>query len=71
MRYKVNTFNCLLIIALLIFSSVGHAGTGVAIDPDKAQAYTPAPENLKARERFQDNKFGIFLHWGCIASLVV
>ncbi|MDE6179591.1 MAG: alpha-L-fucosidase, partial [Phocaeicola sp.] len=28
------------------------------------QAYTPTPENLKARQEFQDNKFGIFLHWG-------
>ena len=29
-----------------------------------AQSYTPAPENLQARKEFQDNKFGIFLHWG-------
>ncbi|WP_335989308.1 alpha-L-fucosidase [Pseudoalteromonas sp. CH_XMU1449-3] len=65
----MNTFNCLMIIAFLIFSSVGHAGTGVAIDLEKAQAYTPAPENLKARERFQDNKFGIFLHWGLYSQL--
>lgn len=26
--------------------------------------YQPSPENLAARERFRDNKFGIFLHWG-------
>ncbi len=69
MRYTVNKLNCLLILVLLVFSSVGHAGTGVAIDPSKAQAYTPAPENLKARERFQDNKFGIFLHWGLYSQL--
>lgn len=24
----------------------------------------PTPENLQARKEFQDNKFGIFLHWG-------
>ena len=29
-----------------------------------AQSYTPAPENLKAREAFQDSKFGLFIHWG-------
>ena len=29
-----------------------------------AQTYTPTPENLQARKEFQDNKFGIFLHWG-------
>ena len=28
------------------------------------QSYTPSPENLQARKEFQDNKFGIFLHWG-------
>jgi alpha-L-fucosidase len=29
-----------------------------------AQDYRPAPENLKAREWFQDSKFGLFIHWG-------
>ena len=28
-----------------------------------------AEENLKARQEFQDNKFGIFLHWGLYAML--
>ncbi len=32
--------------------------------PVMGQTYTPTSENLKAREEFQDNKFGIFLHWG-------
>lgn len=27
-------------------------------------AYAPTPENLQARKEFQDNKLGIFLHWG-------
>ncbi|MBE6217958.1 MAG: alpha-L-fucosidase [Bacteroidales bacterium] len=26
--------------------------------------YVPAEENLKARENFEDMRFGIFLHWG-------
>ena len=26
--------------------------------------YTPTPENIQARQEFQNNKFGIFLHWG-------
>lgn len=34
-----------------------------------AQAYQPSSENLKAREAFQDSKFGIFLHWGLYAML--
>lgn len=36
----------------------------------KAQTnYTPAPENLKAREWFQDSKFGMFIHWGVYSVL--
>jgi len=31
--------------------------------------YTPAPENLKAREWFQDAKFGLFVHWGVYSVL--
>ena len=30
----------------------------------QAQSYTPTFENLQARQEFQDNKFGVFLHWG-------
>lgn len=31
--------------------------------------YTPTPENLKAREWFQDAKFGMFIHWGVYSIL--
>lgn len=34
-----------------------------------AQQYTPASENLKARENFQDKKFGLFIHWGISSEL--
>ncbi|HLX46233.1 MAG TPA: alpha-L-fucosidase [Bryobacteraceae bacterium] len=34
-----------------------------------AQNYQPAPENLKAREWFQDNRFGLFIHWGVYSVL--
>ncbi|MBN8733624.1 MAG: alpha-L-fucosidase [Acidobacteria bacterium] len=34
-----------------------------------AQTYTPAPENLKAREWFQDARFGMFIHWGVYSVL--
>lgn len=33
------------------------------------QGYVPAPENLEARKEFQDNKFGIFIHWGIYSML--
>jgi alpha-L-fucosidase len=39
--------------------------TGVAI----AQTYQPTPENLKSRQWFQDNKFGLFIHWGVYSVL--
>lgn len=36
----------------------------------KAQpGYEPTESNLEARTRFQDNKFGIFFHWGLYALL--
>lgn len=38
---------------------------GVAAQP----GYRPAPENLAARERFADDRFGIFLHWGLYSLL--
>jgi alpha-L-fucosidase len=42
----------------------------LAVTPAAAQAkYTPAPENLKAREWFQDAKFGLFIHWGVYSVL--
>src|SRR2546422_3339337 len=34
-----------------------------------AESYKPAPENLKAREWFQDAKFGLFIHWGVYSVL--
>ena len=30
----------------------------------KSQTYTPTAENLKAREVFSDDRFGLFIHWG-------
>jgi alpha-L-fucosidase len=36
----------------------------------RAQAkYTPAAENVQAREWFQDAKFGLFVHWGVYSVL--
>ncbi len=31
--------------------------------------YKPAAENLKNREAFQDDKFGLFIHWGVYSML--
>src|SRR5258705_9605303 len=34
-----------------------------------AQTYKPADSNLKARQWFQDSKFGLFIHWGVYSVL--
>lgn len=34
-----------------------------------AQTYTPTAENLTARKEFQDDKFGMFIHWGASSVL--
>ena len=36
---------------------------------DAEDSYQPAPENLAARQWFQDAKFGVFIHWGCSSVL--
>ena len=41
----------------------------MAITPTAAQTYQPTEANLKARQEFRDNKFGIFLHWGLYSML--
>jgi alpha-L-fucosidase len=33
------------------------------------ESYQPSPQNLKAREQFQDDKFGMFIHWGIYSVL--
>lgn len=35
----------------------------------EAQQYTPTKENLDTRHQFQDNKYGMFIHWGLSSTL--
>ena len=35
----------------------------------QAQTYTPTKANIAARTTFQDNKFGMFIHWGDFSVL--
>jgi alpha-L-fucosidase len=35
----------------------------------RAQTYTPSESNLEARQAFQDDKFGMFIHWGASSVL--
>jgi len=50
-------------LAALIFALL-FAGNAAA-----QSTYTPSPENLKARQEFQDAKFGMFIHWGVYSVL--
>lgn len=63
--------NSLFRIAVATALLCGTGGTTVALAQEAAgtAAYVPTEENLKAREEFQDNKFGIFLHWGLYSML--
>lgn len=48
-----------LILSLVALMTIGSLS---------AQSYQPAAENLKAREEFADDRFGIFIHWGLYSS---
>ena len=37
--------------------------------PRQSGEYTPVKENLEARHQFQDNKYGMFIHWGLSSVL--
>lgn len=52
-------FSCLLAASMAAAPVVAQGQDG----------YVPAPENLEARQEFQDAKFGIFLHWGLYSML--
>ena len=47
--------SCFLVIQLFAFSTFAQ--------------YQPSPENLKNRETFQNDKFGLFIHWGAYSVL--
>lgn len=48
-----------LLISLLIITCIQSS----------AQTYTPSPGNLAARKQFEDDKFGMFIHWGASSLL--
>ena len=48
-------------------SLLGFASLICCVSAVAQAGYRPAPENIEARARFSDNRFGIFLHWGLYA----
>ena len=51
----------LLLVVVLV---LGSAPAGLV---SAQEGYRPAPENLAARQWFQDARFGLFIHWGAYA----
>jgi alpha-L-fucosidase len=60
MRAKRSLKSIFLIPIVIAFSSLASLAQS---------AYQPSPENLKARQEFQDDKFGMFIHWGVYSVL--
>ena len=45
------------------------AATAAGSTLGQTLSYKPSPENLKARQWFQDARFGLFIHWGIYSLL--
>jgi len=41
----------------------------VVVESVDEAPYAPTPENLAARQWFQDARFGVFIHWGTYSVL--
>lgn len=50
----------------LLILTVATLMTGVAI---AQKGYVPSAENIESRQRFEDDKFGVFIHWGVYSML--
>lgn len=48
-----------------VLLAIGLTGTTSSF----SQTYTPTAANQEARQAFQDNKFGMFIHWGASSVL--
>lgn len=58
------------ISAAILMAFAAAAASGQSAPADSAQdGYHPTAENLKARQEFQDAKFGMFIHWGVYSVL--
>ena len=50
---------------LSIWATAGLFATSLSASTlETEEGYVPSAENQQSREAFQDDKFGIFLHWG-------
>ncbi|MBX7119474.1 MAG: alpha-L-fucosidase [Gemmatimonadaceae bacterium] len=49
--------------------AAGLLGAAAGVAPARAQEGAVPPERLAARERYQDMRFGMFIHWGVSSML--
>ena len=72
-RHRIRVMPLACAVALILFAGTSVAQTSMPVSPVTAPAaewvYQPLPENLAARQWFQDAKFGVFLHWGLYSEL--
>ena len=40
-----------------------------AVSASAQEGYVPSQENIKAREAFEDMRFGVFIHWESTACM--
>ena len=57
------------LLCILIFAFFVQTATAQSTYPYTLPAYTPTAENLASRKQFQDEKFGLFIHWGIYSVL--
>src|SRR5215216_2731156 len=56
----------IVVIACLFVNAYNLSAQTQSGDSNK---YTPVPLNVQTRHQFQDNKFGMFIHWGLSSVL--
>jgi alpha-L-fucosidase len=61
--WQVSIRRCALAVAIVIGCVIP------ALEATAQTNYQPTAENLKARQEFQDEKFGLFIHWGVYSVL--
>ena len=54
---------------LFVVTPVAVLLAGLTVLSAAQAGYQPAPENVTARQEFQDAKFGMFIHWGVYSVL--
>ena len=60
----------ILIVVFLMLVLMGLSATAVDFAAEeRKRGYTPTEANLKARQWFQDARFGMFVHWGVYSLL--